>query len=273
MATTHPVAPGARELTAEEADARAKAMFALVEDIKAGLRAGREAMWVVAKGLHEFDEQSGWTALGYEKLGEWLADPDIGMTRSTFYRLVQVYRELVVRRQVSTEHLATLDVSKVQIVLPSVKSGTASLDDALDDVQALGAKDLREKYMRTPDPADAAHAPGDDILRDEVHRPDAPINDGSEAPVFASDVDVIDAVATDVEPEGAQNTHDEGSGQVSSPIAYAEDDDGVVLTREDFLLIYQAVQGWENKARLTPCPRKDARATMKKLKAIIAGWR
>jgi hypothetical protein len=169
--------PQARSLTPEEAEARAQRCFEIDERIKAGLRAGREALWETARALHEFDEENGWTALGYEKIGEWLADPEVGMTRGTYIRLVGTFRELVVKRKLPFATVADLETSKVQIVLPKLKAGSVRLDEALDDVKALGQRDLREKYLRRPDPADL-EPPDDPPLDSSMSRaePDPPPN-------------------------------------------------------------------------------------------------
>lgn len=186
--------PEARDLTPDEAQARVEEMFELNQQIKAGLRAGREAMWDVAASLHKFDEGNGWSALGYETQGEWLADIEIGMTRATFKRLVGSYRELVVRRQLPASRLADLDTSKVQIILPKLRTGSVKLEDALEDVKELGQRDLREKYMAPgePDVEDGPDPDNDgDGLIDEPAR-DVPENDGEDTPTWASDVDEPD---------------------------------------------------------------------------------
>jgi hypothetical protein len=147
----HPLAPQARELTPQEQDERARECYALQSQITASLRAGRAAMWALAEALHKFDEANGWTALNYESLRHWLADPEIGMKRATYYRLVGQWRELVVVRQVDVSTVLELDVSKVQVVMPAVKAGRVTLEKALEDVQEMGKADLREVYYGEKD--------------------------------------------------------------------------------------------------------------------------
>lgn len=199
--------PSARELTGDEEEARAAQCYELDQRVKAGLRAGREALWDVAAALYAFDELSGWVALGYERIGDWLADPEVTMTRAQFYRLTGMYQELAVLRSVPEKKLKELDSSKVAIVMPGIKSGRVKLDDALDDVQALGARDLRDKYIGRKDPKDEAapdvgsrHSEDDD---GDVVPPQNPIDD---TPQVASEV--LDALTG----EPAQNAV-EDSGQ------------------------------------------------------------
>jgi hypothetical protein len=141
MATTEVV-----EAT-EDREALQKQAHELDQAIRSGLTAGRKTLWDVARELHEFDEISGWVHLGCETRAEWLADPEISMTSSTFFRLVRAFRELAIARKVDPDRLAVLDISKVDIVLPKVQSGKVRLKEALNDVEALGARDLREKYI------------------------------------------------------------------------------------------------------------------------------
>lgn len=159
--SNHPMMSPPRPLTDAEAVDRADAMFALDNKIRSALAAGRSAMWDVAGGLAEFDEQNGWTALGYDTLGEWLADPEIGMSRTTFYRLVGVYRDLK-RLKVSAKELPTLEPSKVELVLSRVKRHEVKLEDALEDARELGKRDLRIKYLGQKEPEPEPDSEPDD---------------------------------------------------------------------------------------------------------------
>lgn len=258
--------PPARELTPEEAKQRAELCYELDQQVKNGLRAGRTAAWQVAQAVYQFDSESGWTALGYEKLADWLADPEVSMTYRTFRRYSDVWREVVVLRQTPVPTLAEVDVTKVDLVLPAVKDGRAKLEDALNDVRMMGARDLRETYVKAPDPpaADPPAPTAPDGEQDD--EPPAPVNDGSEAPVRASEapvgstvpdevladetLDDVEGQATEVRtvpdksstPETiakangqpAHNTHDGDSGQVrtEAPIGYGGGEELVAFARE-----------------------------------------
>lgn len=195
----------ARALSPEEAEERAEHCFKLEETIKSGLRAGREAMWDVAAALHEFDEENGFTALGHDSLGDWLADPEVAMSRATYFRMVQAYRETVIQRQIPEQTVKSIDYTKVQIVLPAVKAGRVKINDALDDAKELGARDLRTRYMKRPDPVDGL----DSEPQDNAKATSTPL---TPKPVLAPDDEPV--LASDVEPEPAQNDDDALSGQV-----------------------------------------------------------
>jgi hypothetical protein len=199
MATQAPA--GGVELTQQEAEKRAEVAFQLNERVKDGLAAGREALWQVAEALYEFNEEAVWTALGYETLADWLADPDIGMTKSTYYRLTRMWRQLVIHRKITPAQIKLLEPSKVDIVLGAVEQGRVSVNKALADAKDMGARDLREVYMRptTPEPgpeeADAQAAeeaksvtlddepiPADQVGEDAWDDDDLEVEDAEEDP-------------------------------------------------------------------------------------------
>jgi hypothetical protein len=103
-------------------------------------------VWALAEHLHEFHEERYWTLLGYETLEEFLAEPEVGMSRSAFFRLVEAWHWLVEVRKVAPARLSELAPSKVQEVLPAIRRGDVSPDDALADAKGFGKRDLREKY-------------------------------------------------------------------------------------------------------------------------------
>lgn len=141
----------ARPFTKEEYEAWMAECAKIEYRIKAALHKGREAMWELAEQLHAFDERSGWRALGHDTIGEWLADPDITIKRTNYYRAVDAWRQLVVIRKVELPTLGALDLTKVDIALPALKRGEAMLEDVISDVEVLGARDLRIKYGQQSD--------------------------------------------------------------------------------------------------------------------------
>jgi hypothetical protein len=143
----HPVLAPARELTPDEWSAAVKACQHLQEIVVAAVRGGRAAMWKLSEALYECEEAQVWVVLGYETKGEWLAQPEISLTRSTFDRMTRVWRRLIIHKQVDAPTLEHCDISKVDIVLPAIESHKATLKDALADVDTLGTRDLREKYQ------------------------------------------------------------------------------------------------------------------------------
>ena len=120
----------------------------LEKTIVRAARAADTAAWALAESLYEFHELGGWSILGYTSLQEFLAQPDLGMSRAQFFRHVQMWRYLVVEHEVAPARLAQCDPTKVATVLPAVVRGDADLDEALADTEALARSDLRVKYAK-----------------------------------------------------------------------------------------------------------------------------
>jgi len=88
----HPTPTPPRELTEAEVDELVHAAFACERDIKAAIAEITADTWTLAERLHAFHELRGWSLLGYETLNEFLAQSEIAMSRSSFFRLVQAWR-------------------------------------------------------------------------------------------------------------------------------------------------------------------------------------
>jgi hypothetical protein len=140
------------ELEAQQAQEEAEVAFSIERRIKEAIVQGREALWALAEALYEFDEAHGWLKLGHENLSQWLADADVTISRATYYRYVKTWRKLVIEKHVQPERIRQLDQSKVAIVADKVAANTVLVEDALSDVESLGAQDLREKYYDKPKP-------------------------------------------------------------------------------------------------------------------------
>lgn len=136
--------PARRRLSPEER--AAKEAYAVEEKIKKGTGAIKVVQIAIAGYLHDFHSGRMWEALGYDKFETWLGSPEISMGRSDAYQKIEVYEELVVKRQVSQEDLAELDMSKLSVVLPVLRKGDVELEDALSDCEALSRSELRAKY-------------------------------------------------------------------------------------------------------------------------------
>lgn len=124
----------------------AKKAFKVEEKIKKGVGAIRHVWIALAGHFHEFYTEQMWVPLGHDKFEEWLGDPDVGLGRSQTYALIEVYEELVVKREVDPAELGNLDASKIGAVLPAIRRGEVEVEDALADCAALSRSALKEKY-------------------------------------------------------------------------------------------------------------------------------
>lgn len=135
------------ELTAEEMEERRQIAFNLEVSIKDAIGRGRAAMWELAKSLYEFNEEHGWTALNYETQGEWLAQPEIGMSKRQYHRLVRIWKEATITWSIPEADVLEIEPSKFEIVLPAIESNKATVVEALEDARSMGVRDLRETYI------------------------------------------------------------------------------------------------------------------------------
>ena len=151
MSTVRQYQPQARELSDAEREARGELVHRIQQDILDARRRGQVAAWDLARAVYLFHEESGWTALGYEKLKEWLAQPEIGMQERQFFRFVRRYKTLVIRHALDLEDLADLDPTKVDVVLPAIEAHKKDVSEALTDAREMGWRDLREDYRDVVD--------------------------------------------------------------------------------------------------------------------------
>jgi hypothetical protein len=196
--------PTAARLNEEEAAELADEAFAIERQVKAAMRKGREALWELAEALYDFDEARGWRNLGYEHLTDWLADTEIGIPRATYYRCVRTWRKLVVERQVDAARLRLLDQSKVAEVVDKIAAAEVTVDEALDDVEAMGWRDLRERYRAQKSPSAGTREPETGAL-DDTPEP--------------ARTDVLDEVRAYEAQMDAESEDEALSGEVLDPVA------------------------------------------------------
>ena len=105
------------------------------------------AEWVrMAEALYEFRDIHGWKALGCETMEEWLAGPEIGLSRRYVFQLIDAYRTLVIDHQVPAAQLEDYEVTKIREVLPAIRREEVTVAEALADVRALARSDLERRY-------------------------------------------------------------------------------------------------------------------------------
>jgi hypothetical protein len=165
--------PIPKPFTQEEYEAWVLQASADERQIKSGARKVKEGLWEIGEALYRFNSSSGWLALGYDTLGDWLADPDVTMARSTYFRLIGAWQELAIIREIPVSTLRQLDLSKVAIALPALKRGETTTEDLLADVEVMGARDLRVKYRGEAEVVSAE----EEISDEPDFDPEAPLPD------------------------------------------------------------------------------------------------
>lgn len=114
--------------------------------LKSAWRESHVANWKLAKAIFDFHEGGFWKWLGYATLEQYLAEPDLGMSRGYFFKLSQTWRDLVEVKQIAPDRLEHLELSKVAEVRKAIMDGKVPVDKGLDDAEAMGQRDLREHY-------------------------------------------------------------------------------------------------------------------------------
>lgn len=124
--------------------------------IKEEVRQGRMNSWRMCEAIYWFDQMEGWSVLGMHQTA-WLDQPDVGLTRSEFFRSRKRHRVLVVEGGLTYDDVADIAVSKLDIVVPAIEDRRVSLEMALHACRRMNCRELRKAYRLSPDlVADAA---------------------------------------------------------------------------------------------------------------------
>lgn len=120
--------------------------------VKEGIQAARTVWVALAAFLSEFHEQKLWIDRGHDTFDSWLADPEVDLGRSMAYALIQNYRffsTYEIYADLDLQDLANYEPTKLQVVIPALKSGAVDIEAALADVETLSRSDLKEKYGKS----------------------------------------------------------------------------------------------------------------------------
>jgi hypothetical protein len=91
---------------------------------------------------------SGHKVLGYQTLGQFLAQPDLGLAESSFHRAVSMWKTYYVDRSLPREEIAQLEPSKARETMPAVIRGQVRPQTAVNDIKALSHRDIVAKYRQ-----------------------------------------------------------------------------------------------------------------------------
>ena len=137
------------------------------ERLLRGLWTKNLANSVVAEACYDISRDKSWTDLGYESLAEFLASPEITMTRSNFFRMAQIWELWVLDGGVDPQQLGVASPSKFAIPMRAIGANEVGVAEAFADVETLAARDLREKY-ELPRDESIRIDPLDRLLDDDV---------------------------------------------------------------------------------------------------------
>jgi hypothetical protein len=140
----------------EPTEAEAADAYVIEQRIKSSI--GRiRTLWIdLAADLYHFHTDELWRSLGHETFESWLATPEVELERRWVFELLSAYRELVVKQGVEPARLGAVNVGKVREILPAIRRGQVSAEEALSDCESLGRRDLEERYrgITTRSPAE-----------------------------------------------------------------------------------------------------------------------
>ena len=144
---------------AEVVDERVELAYRAEKMLLEGLRQARSGLIHSAEACYLLLANEGWVILGYDSINEWLANPEIGLSRTVFYDLANIHQRYVLEGGISQERLIEGEHSKLTVALPAIAAGKVSADEAADDAATLGWRDMREKYRdlmatEAPEPGD-----------------------------------------------------------------------------------------------------------------------
>ena len=116
------------------------------EKILHGLSTARLALAECAEGCHDLHVSKGWETLGYDSLSEYLAAPEITLSRTEFYRMVDIWKSYVLEGGLPPMQLQGAGETKLAVPLPALKDGLVSAEQAVSDATALTRKELESRY-------------------------------------------------------------------------------------------------------------------------------
>lgn len=120
------------------------------EQLLAGLHHANKGLALAAEAAWKIRQEEGWLALGYAGIGEYLAGPEIGLSRPDFYALGDIWEQYIVSGGQDENRLVA--PSKLTVPMRALKAGEVSPGDALTDAETLGLRDLRIKYRGEKEP-------------------------------------------------------------------------------------------------------------------------
>jgi hypothetical protein len=123
-----------------------------------GLATTRLGLADIAEACHEIQVGKLWQQLGYDKLADYLADPDITLTRREFFRAAAIHEAYVLGAGVDADVLELAPASKWEAALPGASDPSVPADEVVEDVQTLGIQDLRVKYRGADESSADTHS-------------------------------------------------------------------------------------------------------------------
>lgn len=94
----------------------------------------------IGRLLKENKDNRFYEVLGHETFESYISSPELSMSRSAVYTLIQIYEKLVLKLNIPAEELMDTDWTKLQKILPSINEDNKQ--DLLSKAKVLSRSDL-----------------------------------------------------------------------------------------------------------------------------------
>ena len=105
------------------------------------LKVDLNVRWLkMAELLYENKQRRYFETLNYGTFEEYIAQEELGFKRTSVYRIIGIYKDLVLDRKVPLVDIADIDSAKLDMIRSELPTG--NLDDLLTKARALSRSDL-----------------------------------------------------------------------------------------------------------------------------------
>jgi len=98
---------------------------------------------MIAEKLKSIKDNKYYKVLGYDTFESYIAQPELAFSRSSVYRLIQIYKKFVLENNVAPERLSEIEWTKLAVVTPHVNKD--NMENLLHDAKELSRSDLKQK--------------------------------------------------------------------------------------------------------------------------------
>ncbi len=118
-----------------------KAAFNNDQAIK-NLKVDLNVRWLkMAELLFENQKRKFYSVLGYDTFESYIAQEELGFQRNSVYKIIGIYKDLVLDRNVSQRDIADIDHDKLAMIRPMLPDG--DLNELLSKARSLSRSDLK----------------------------------------------------------------------------------------------------------------------------------
>ena|SRR3990167_1061403 len=106
------------------------------------LKTDLNVRWLkMAELLFENRKRRYFEVLGYDTFEAYIAQEELGFKRTSVFRIIRIYKSLILDRKVPHVELADIDSQKLDMILPELPTG--NLDELLSKARSLSRSDLK----------------------------------------------------------------------------------------------------------------------------------